>query len=192
MPRSRPARASLLIFVLALTSCSESPRQQAAPPPPPAVTVEKPVKRAVIDRDEYVGRFVAIDSVEIRARVSGYLSRNRLYRRPDGQEGRPAVHAGQAPVPGRPRPGGGQPRAGPRQPGLCRDRPQSRRPAGARSHHHGADLRSAHPGQAGRRSDGAGARGRRRHRQARSRIHRTAGAGGGPHRRPARSRWAIS
>lgn len=74
MPRSRPARASLLIFVLALTSCSESPRQQAASPPPPAVTVEKPVKRAVIDRDEYVGRFVAIDSVEIRARVSGYLS----------------------------------------------------------------------------------------------------------------------
>jgi RND family efflux transporter MFP subunit len=29
----------------------------------------------VIDRDEYVGRFVAIDSVEIRARVSGYLDR---------------------------------------------------------------------------------------------------------------------
>ena len=75
MPRSRPARASLLIFVLALTSCSESPRQQAASPPPPAVTVEKPVKRAVIDQDEYVGRFVAIDCVEIRARVSGYLSR---------------------------------------------------------------------------------------------------------------------
>jgi multidrug efflux pump subunit AcrA (membrane-fusion protein) len=35
--------------------------------------VALPVKRTVTDRDEYVGRFVAIDSVEIRARVSGYL-----------------------------------------------------------------------------------------------------------------------
>ena len=37
------------------------------------VTVAKPVQRGVIDMDEYVGRFVAVDSVEIRARVSGYL-----------------------------------------------------------------------------------------------------------------------
>ena len=37
------------------------------------MTVAKPVQRAVTDLDEYVGRFVAIDSVEIRARVSGYL-----------------------------------------------------------------------------------------------------------------------
>src|SRR5262249_33069630 len=29
----------------------------------------------VVDQDEYVGRFVAVDSVEIRARVSGYLDR---------------------------------------------------------------------------------------------------------------------
>ena len=37
------------------------------------MTVAKPVQRTVTDLDEYVGRFVAIDSVEIRARVSGYL-----------------------------------------------------------------------------------------------------------------------
>ena len=48
--------------------------QQAAPPPP-AVTVAKPVQRTIIDQDEYVGRFVAVDSVEIRARVSGYLDK---------------------------------------------------------------------------------------------------------------------
>ena len=34
-----------------------------------------PVKRSVIDQDEYVGRFVAVDSVEVRARVAGYLDR---------------------------------------------------------------------------------------------------------------------
>jgi multidrug efflux system membrane fusion protein len=55
--------------------CSESPQKQAAAPPPPNVTVAKPTKRVVVDQDEYVGRFVAIDSVEIRARVSGYLDR---------------------------------------------------------------------------------------------------------------------
>ena len=33
----------------------------------------KPIERGIADQDEYVGRFVAVDSVEIRARVSGYL-----------------------------------------------------------------------------------------------------------------------
>jgi multidrug efflux system membrane fusion protein len=57
----------------ALAGCSESPNQAAAPPPP-AVTVANPVKRSITDQDEYVGRFVAVDSVEVRARLSGYLS----------------------------------------------------------------------------------------------------------------------
>jgi RND family efflux transporter MFP subunit len=37
------------------------------------VSVAKPVQKLVTERDEYVGRFVAFDYVEIRARVSGYL-----------------------------------------------------------------------------------------------------------------------
>jgi RND family efflux transporter MFP subunit len=63
--------AALLPLALALAGCGQS--QAPATPPPPAVTLAKPVQRAVTDLDEYVGRFVAIDSVEIRARVSGYL-----------------------------------------------------------------------------------------------------------------------
>jgi RND family efflux transporter MFP subunit len=51
---------------------SESVAQTEAPPPP-EVTVAKPVKKLVTDYDEYVGRFVAVDYVEVRARVSGYL-----------------------------------------------------------------------------------------------------------------------
>jgi len=39
------------------------------------VTVAKPVKKLVSDYDEYVGRFVAVDFVEVRARVSGYLDK---------------------------------------------------------------------------------------------------------------------
>ncbi|HEY2135265.1 MAG TPA: efflux RND transporter periplasmic adaptor subunit [Xanthobacteraceae bacterium] len=71
----RFARLGPLAFVstlaVLLASCGEA--QKAAAPPPPAVTVAHPTRRTVVDMDEYVGRFVAIDSVEIRARVSGYL-----------------------------------------------------------------------------------------------------------------------
>jgi multidrug efflux system membrane fusion protein len=64
--------AFALILALPLSACGES--QRAAPaPPPPTVTVATPVQRTIIDYDEYVGRFVAIDAVEVRARVSGYL-----------------------------------------------------------------------------------------------------------------------
>lgn len=42
---------------------------------PPAVTVSKPAQRQVVDWDEYTGRFEAVDAVEVRARVAGYLER---------------------------------------------------------------------------------------------------------------------
>jgi RND family efflux transporter MFP subunit len=35
--------------------------------------VSKPVRKLVAEHDEYVGRFIAFDYVEVRARVSGYL-----------------------------------------------------------------------------------------------------------------------
>ncbi len=56
-----------------LAGCGEA--QKPAAPPPPTVTVAKPVKRTIVDQDEYVGRFVAVDAVEVRARVSGYLDK---------------------------------------------------------------------------------------------------------------------
>jgi RND family efflux transporter MFP subunit len=73
-PAPRVLAAVLLIGLAPLiASCGRS--QQQAAPPPPKVTVAKPVKRTIIDQDEYVGRFVAIDVVEVRARVSGYLDK---------------------------------------------------------------------------------------------------------------------
>jgi RND family efflux transporter MFP subunit len=65
-------RSAALLLTLALAACGDSQRAQPAPPPP-AVTVASPVQRNIVDHDEYVGRFVAVDSVEVRARVSGYL-----------------------------------------------------------------------------------------------------------------------
>jgi len=47
---------------------------QAAPPAPPPVTVSVPVQRQVTEWDEYTGQFAAVDYVEIRARVPGYLT----------------------------------------------------------------------------------------------------------------------
>jgi RND family efflux transporter MFP subunit len=68
------ARLLLLGSLLALAGCGEAPKQSAAPPPP-VVTVAKPTQRTIVDQDEYVGRFVAVDMVEVRARVSGYLEK---------------------------------------------------------------------------------------------------------------------
>jgi multidrug efflux system membrane fusion protein len=67
-------RSGLIVALAALvSSCGDSAKEQAAAPPPTAVTVAAPIKRQVVDYDEYVGRFVAVNSVEVRARVSGYL-----------------------------------------------------------------------------------------------------------------------
>ncbi|MCG6156263.1 efflux RND transporter periplasmic adaptor subunit [Rubinisphaera margarita] len=48
---------------------------QGAPPqqPPPEVTVAAPIRKQIVEWDEYTGRLEAIDYVEIRSRVSGYL-----------------------------------------------------------------------------------------------------------------------
>ena len=69
-------RVAPLLLALApvLAGCGEGGPKQAAPPPP-TVTIAKPQKQSVVDYDEYVGRFIAVDSVEIRARVSGYLEK---------------------------------------------------------------------------------------------------------------------
>ncbi len=70
----RGAGNTALMCALAtlVASCGEG-QKQAGAPPPPAVTVAQPIKRTITDFDEYVGRFTAINSVEVRARVSGYL-----------------------------------------------------------------------------------------------------------------------
>ncbi len=44
-------------------------------PPAPPVDVAKPLAREVVDFDVYTGRFEAVNRVEIRSRVSGYLDR---------------------------------------------------------------------------------------------------------------------
>src|ERR1700758_973078 len=45
----------------------------APAPPPPPVTVATPIHKEIVEWDEYTGRTEAIESVEIRPRVSGYI-----------------------------------------------------------------------------------------------------------------------
>jgi RND family efflux transporter MFP subunit len=45
----------------------------AAQTPPPAVTVAAPLQREVVEYDEFTGQFAAVEYVELRSRVSGYL-----------------------------------------------------------------------------------------------------------------------
>src|SRR3954462_72357 len=63
------------ISVLGTGCLSSCTRQPAADKPAAAVqvAVATPNKKAIVEWDEYVGRFDAVDFVEVRARVSGYL-----------------------------------------------------------------------------------------------------------------------
>ncbi|MDF1740049.1 MAG: efflux RND transporter periplasmic adaptor subunit [Verrucomicrobiales bacterium] len=65
-----------------LISCGAE--KEGPPPEPgaPEVTVGKAIARDITEWDEYVGRLVAIDDVELRARVSGYLEKTHFK---DGQ-----------------------------------------------------------------------------------------------------------
>ncbi len=54
----------------ATLSCS---RGTPPAPAPPSVTVAHPVVQTVVEWDEYTGRLAAVDSVEVRSRVNGYL-----------------------------------------------------------------------------------------------------------------------
>ena len=64
--------AASALVAAALYGCS--PRSEAQAPPAPAVTVATPLVQAVQDWDEVTGRFEATQSVEVRARVGGYIS----------------------------------------------------------------------------------------------------------------------
>jgi membrane fusion protein, multidrug efflux system len=58
----------LIGFVFLLSACQQP---QAVTPPPSKVTVSQPVVRHVVESDAYTGRLEAVESVGIRARVSG-------------------------------------------------------------------------------------------------------------------------
>lgn len=65
----------LLLFVWVLNSCERPPQAPAPVSPPSPVTVSRPLGVEMVEWDEFIGRLEAPASVEIRARVSGYLEK---------------------------------------------------------------------------------------------------------------------
>jgi len=61
------------VLFLFVSGCREKPKQQ--PPPPPKVTVAQPVQRVVTDDLELTGNTQAIYTVQLVARVAGYLEK---------------------------------------------------------------------------------------------------------------------
>src|ERR671931_919074 len=59
-------------LLLLMAACAQQ-QPTAAAPPPPKVTVSQPINREVVEWEEYTGRLEAVESVEVRARVNGYL-----------------------------------------------------------------------------------------------------------------------
>ena len=81
------AKMTLIVAAVAvlLAGCDQGQpqaAQQKSGPPAPVVSVSKPLQREIVEWDEYTGRFDAVETVEIRARVSGYLNEVRFK---DGQ-----------------------------------------------------------------------------------------------------------
>jgi len=72
-PSLRSLSPLILVSALALSGCNDKPPQPAAAAAPP-VTVAQPVKRTVTDWDEFTGRFEAMEQVQVRARVGGFVN----------------------------------------------------------------------------------------------------------------------
>src|SRR2546425_5049105 len=66
--------ALVLGFCLALTGCARAPSEAPTAAPIP-VTVSYPVERYVTDYADFTARIAAVDSVEVRAHVWGYLDK---------------------------------------------------------------------------------------------------------------------
>ena len=76
---------SILLFAVALSGwsilgCSGKNREKSEDKPKalPAVVVAKPVELAIVEWDEFVGRLSPIESVQVRAMVSGYLATTKF------------------------------------------------------------------------------------------------------------------
>ena len=72
-PMSRATDFIVAAFCASLLAgCDNKPAASGGPPPPP-VTVSKPIQKQITEWDEYTGRFEALATVDVRARVSGFI-----------------------------------------------------------------------------------------------------------------------
>ena len=72
-----PSGLLAIVTLVTMLGCGTQTDSGAKPaqPPPPAVKIAQPLAQDVTEWDEYTGRIEAVSSVEVRARVSGYLEK---------------------------------------------------------------------------------------------------------------------
>jgi RND family efflux transporter MFP subunit len=73
MIKSKALLFSLVLPLLLVACKKQQQAQQQGGPPAAAVTVAQPTQKEVMEWDEYPGRLDAVEMVEVRARVNGYL-----------------------------------------------------------------------------------------------------------------------
>lgn len=69
---SAPTRLAWALALAAFAACDVAMAQ--APPPPP-VTIAAPIAKRIQTWDEYSGHFEAVETVEVRPRVSGFIDK---------------------------------------------------------------------------------------------------------------------
>jgi len=86
--RLRPSRRTLpaVLLVAGLAACGEP--NVYHPPPPPTVTVAHPERRTFTDYMVFTGRTEAVASVELRARVEGFLESTHFEEGQDVEAGK--------------------------------------------------------------------------------------------------------
>src|SRR5206468_5343643 len=73
MKTNRLLAIAALTFGLLVAGCGKHASKTASPPP--VVSVVQPIAREVVEWDDYIGRLESRETVELRARVSGYLDK---------------------------------------------------------------------------------------------------------------------
>jgi RND family efflux transporter MFP subunit len=71
--RCAPVLAALVAALVSTTGCDQ--KENKFVPPPPKVTVSKPVRQEVTDYLEFTGKTQAVNTVQLVARVEGYLEK---------------------------------------------------------------------------------------------------------------------
>ena len=90
-----PLAMSLLVAAI-VSACSGSQAAPGAGMPPPEVSVAQVLSRNVKQWDDFTGRVAAVEPVELRPRVSGYVERVAYREGDDVRKGQ--LHSSPAPA----------------------------------------------------------------------------------------------
>ncbi len=82
-----PALLLLPLLIAGFVAGCRPPTQPASAPPAPTVSVALPTPTQVNEWDEFTGRLVSPETVEVRARVSGYIEQVHFKEGGDVQQG---------------------------------------------------------------------------------------------------------